>query len=107
MRIETLEMGRMRHATTFVLFALLASAAAARAQAPAPSPAPPQFGPARGTLVIVGGGLKSEAIRKRFVDLAGGPEASLVMIPTAGESDDPGVYAEDVRDLLEAGARHV
>lgn len=95
---------------TLAVLAFAAGAAtAARAQtpAPSPSPAPPQFGPAKGTLVIVGGGLKSEAILKRFLDLAGGPEASLVMIPTAGESDDLAVYAADLRDLLDAGARHV
>ncbi|HET6899179.1 MAG TPA: cyanophycinase [Vicinamibacteria bacterium] len=81
------------------------------AQSPSPSPAPsvgpPEIGPARGSLVIVGGGLRSDSILKRFLDLAGGPEASLVVIPTAGESDDLADYAGDLRDLADAGARHV
>jgi len=81
--------------------------ASALAQAPSPSVAPPEIGPPRGTLVIVGGGLRSESILKRFVDLAGGPEARLVVIPTAGESDDLADYAGDLRDLTEAGGRHV
>ena len=103
------------------LLALLAAcslAAVASAQSPAPSPAPaaspspapsgpPEVGPAKGTLLIVGGGLKGEAILKRFLDLAGGAEASVVMIPTAGESDDLSDYASDLRDLTDAGARHV
>jgi cyanophycinase len=100
--------------TAVALLALLAGAASAQPPDPSPAPSPsptpagpPEVGPVKGTLVIVGGGLKSEAILKRFVDLAGGPEASLVMIPTAGESDDLATYAEDLRDLSEAGARRV
>jgi cyanophycinase len=88
-------------------------AGSAFAQSPSPSPlpspsvAPAEIGPARGSLVIVGGGLKSESILKRFLDLASGPEAGLVMIPTAGESDDLADYAGDLRGLTDAGARHV
>jgi cyanophycinase len=88
-------------------------AGSAFAQSPSPSPlpspsvAPAEIGPARGSLVIVGGGLKSESILKRFLDLASGPEAGLVVIPTAGESDDLADYAGDLRGLTDAGARHV
>ena len=35
------------------------------------------------TLVIGGGGELPEAIRDRFVELAGGPRARIVVIPTA------------------------
>jgi cyanophycinase len=89
--------------------AVLAGPAVAQSPSPSPSPSvgPPEIGPARGSLVIVGGGLRSESILKRFLDLAGGPEASLVVIPTAGESDDLADYAEDLRDLANAGAHHV
>ncbi|MCZ6853103.1 MAG: Type 1 glutamine amidotransferase-like domain-containing protein, partial [Gammaproteobacteria bacterium] len=41
-----------------------------------------EVGPDKGTLVIVGGGAGPE-ILKQFVELAGGPEAPLVVIPTA------------------------
>lgn len=44
----------------------------------------PTVGPAKGYLVIVGGGQIVPAIRDRFVKLAGGPDANFVMIPTAG-----------------------
>src|SRR5258707_5164416 len=99
----------MKLLLTLSLAALLAGPALAQSPSPLPSPSvgPPEIGPARGTLVIVGGGLKSESILKRFLDLAGGPEASLVIIPTAGESDDLSDYAGDVRELTDAGARHV
>src|SRR6188474_3746115 len=89
------------------LAAVLAGPAFAQSPSPSPSVGPPEIGPAKGTLVIVGGGLRSDAILKRFLDLAGGPESSLVVIPTAGESDDLADYAGDLRDLTDAGARHV
>jgi cyanophycinase len=45
---------------------------------------PPEYGPPNGTLVIVGGNLKTQAIYDRFIQLAGGPEANFVIVPTAG-----------------------
>lgn len=66
-----------------ILFALLACAtASAAAQQPAPQAAP-EFGPAHGTLMIIGGGLRSEALWKRFIGLAGGPEAFVAPIRQA------------------------
>ncbi|MFV2006421.1 MAG: cyanophycinase [Longimicrobiales bacterium] len=47
-----------------------------------------QVGPARGSLVIVGGAMRDPAILRRFIELAGGPQASIVIIPTAGGGDD-------------------
>ena len=47
-----------------------------------------EVGPARGSLVIVGGGMQDATIIKRFMDLAGGPDAPIVVIPTAGGADD-------------------
>jgi cyanophycinase len=42
------------------------------------------IGPENGHLVIVGGNLKSDRIWQRIIDLAGGPNASIVVVPTAG-----------------------
>ncbi len=39
-------------------------------------------GPEKGWLIIQGGGAVSEETKKRFVALAGGPDASFVLIPT-------------------------
>jgi cyanophycinase len=45
----------------------------------------PEYGPANGTLVIVGGGsTDSTGIVEKFVELAGGPNAKIVVVPTAG-----------------------
>ncbi len=41
-------------------------------------------GPENGFLVIVGGAMKDPVILERFMQLAGGPEAPIVVIPTAG-----------------------
>ncbi len=45
-------------------------------------------GPEKGSLVIVGGGALDESIVERFIDLAGGPDANIVLIPTASGSDN-------------------
>jgi cyanophycinase len=44
-------------------------------------------GPENGHLVIVGGAMKSEAIVQEFIDLAGGLNAPIVVIPTAAGRD--------------------
>jgi len=60
-----------------LIFALLLAA-------PASSQEVPEYGPPNGTLVIVGGNLKTQAIYDRFIQLAGGPDANFVIVPTAG-----------------------
>jgi cyanophycinase len=45
----------------------------------------PEYGPAKGTLVIVGGGnLTGSGINEKFIELAGGVEKTFVIVPTAG-----------------------
>jgi len=52
-------------------------------QAAAPSTGP-EYGPAKGALVIAGGALKDPSIYQKFIDLAGGPSARFIIVPTAG-----------------------
>jgi cyanophycinase len=56
----------------------------------------PRVGPERGTLIVAGGGRLGPEIVQRFIDLAGGDTARIVIIPTAGEeesfNDDYGGY---------------
>ena len=62
-------------------------------------------GPASGSLVIAGGGRLSDTIIKRFIDLAGGPEARIVLVPTAEGS---GSYPESAAEFLKSrGAKNV
>ena len=71
----------------------------------APGQTTAEIGPANGTLVIIGGGGRSQAIIDRFIQIAGGPDAPIVAIPTADEGDDTG--ARIVAFLRKAGATNV
>ena len=66
-----------------------------------------QVGPKTGALVIVGGAMRDPAIISRFIDLAGGPEAPLVIVPTAGEADSYDEYWSGLRQFRENGARNL
>jgi cyanophycinase len=45
----------------------------------------PEYGPSKGTLIVIGGGsLKGTGIVETFLRLAGGKDARLVVVPTAG-----------------------
>ena len=48
---------------------------------------PPTTGPASGALVVAGGNVKDAAIIERFLELAGGPDVAIVVVPTAAEGD--------------------
>ena len=64
-------------------------------------------GPESGSLVIVGGGAASDSIYQRVIDLAGGNDAPIVVIPTAGGEpsyDDNAAGAATFRRL---GSRNV
>ena len=51
----------------------------------AQEPAAPEYGPAKGTLVIVGGGnTNGTGIVEKFIELAGGTGRKFVIVPTAG-----------------------
>ncbi len=47
-------------------------------------------GPSRGWLIAAGGGVLDDSIWERFVELAGGPEALIVIIPTASAREEFG-----------------
>ena len=55
--------------------------------------------------MIVGGNMQDPAIVKRFIDLAGGPEAPIVIIPTAGEGDEYDQYWSGLKQWRENGAQ--
>lgn len=85
---------------------VLLVAAPTGAQDPPPADSP-RVGPARGSLVIIGGGLGDEDIVERIIALAGGPDAPLVMIPTAGGAPQYDQYWKGQRPFREAGATDV
>jgi cyanophycinase len=61
----------------------LRNAAIARQAAPFPAPEPPSPAVENGTLIIIGGGRTPKGLVSKFVELAGGEEASIVVLPTA------------------------
>jgi cyanophycinase len=74
----------------------------------APSlPPTTRVGPPHGSLLVVGGGTLGPEIYRRFIDLAGGPDALIIDVPTAGGDS---AYSSDwsgARVLRAAGARNV
>ena len=69
----------MRRTLSLAAVAFVVAASLSRAQEP------PEYGPAKGTLLIVGGGtLTGSGISEKFIELAGGPEKNFVIVPTAG-----------------------
>lgn len=65
------------------------------------------LGPERGTLVIVGGGKLIDAIYQRIIDLAGGNDAPIVVIPTAGDDDTYDQDAGGAASFRRLGSRQV
>lgn len=71
----------------------------------APSRGTPTVGPANGSVMVVGGGAQGPETFATFIELAGGPDALIVDVPTAGgDSIDLKTAG---RLLREAGARNV
>ncbi|HEY3934034.1 MAG TPA: cyanophycinase [Gemmatimonadales bacterium] len=67
----------------------------------------PKVGPPRGTVIVVGGGAMGPEVYQAFITAAGGPDALIVDIPTAGGA---ATYAQDdpsARAWRNAGAHHV
>ncbi len=90
---------------TLLLLALSAAAQPlAGQQATSPSP---RVGPAKGTVIVVGGGQIGPEIWERFVAAAGGPDALIIDVPTAsGDSTYP-PGRRGPAGLYRAGARNV
>ncbi len=65
----------------------------------------PRVGPARGAVMVVGGGAQGPEVFAKLIELAGGPDALIVEVPTAG--GDSIEIATVGRGLRAAGARNV
>ena len=94
------------------LFALLSLVVFAAPQAQ--PGAPPEYGPPKGTLVIVGGGnTDGTGIVEKFIELAGGPDKKFIVVPTAGGNRNREgavtAYTEEavVRSWVRRGVKNV
>lgn len=65
------------------------------------------MGPARGAIVAGGGGRLDPLVYERFVELAGGPGARIVLIPTAGTEYGSHAGWTAIERLNDAGATHL
>lgn len=86
---------------------LIAAIAAIAAPVCLSAQASPKVGPPRGTVIVVGGGSMGPEIYQRFIEAAGGPNALIVDVPTAGGDS---VYKQDApgtRGWRQAGAKNI
>lgn len=101
---------RVRPCTLALLFALplaLSGTASLSAQTMKSGAAAPRVGPPHGTVMVVGGGAQGPELYAKFIELAGGPDALIIDVPTAGGDS---VYPADwrgTRGLRAAGARNI
>lgn len=89
----------MLRSLTIAFFILVCAGPAAAAQT--------KVGPERGAVMVVGGGSLGKDILSRFIELAGGPDALIIDVPTAGGNQAYGAETAASRSLRAAGARNV
>jgi len=94
-------------ALAFLVLLLLHPLGAIHAQGTDASGPGPIVGPASGTLIAAGGGPLGPEIWGRFVELAGGADARIVVIPTAGEEDVFSADGSALEALRAAGAKDI
>ena len=81
--------------------------AVSSAEVGAQSCSQPCVGPPRGAIIAAGWGRLDPAIYSRFVELAGGAEARIVLIPTAGAEYGSHDGWTAIEELRKAGAVHL
>ena len=102
----------MKRALTLLVAVVCLSSVGVLSQSP--STTAPEYGPATGTLLIVGGGnLEGTGIQEKFIELAGGENAKIVVVPTAGGNRNrEGAVTEYkdeevIRGWVRRGVKHV
>jgi cyanophycinase len=69
----------------FIMTVVIGNVASQQPAKSVPSQETPEYGPPKGTLVIIGGGnTNGTGVVEKFIQLAGGPDAKFVIVPTAG-----------------------
>ncbi|WP_020606683.1 cyanophycinase [Spirosoma spitsbergense] len=95
----------MKLTFSFLLFALFLNNRPCSGQT---SSTQAKVGPEKGALVIVGGGAMGPEIWNRFIELAGGPAAAnIIIIPTAGEDNDPMTAPRETEKLTGMGVKNI
>src|SRR5689334_2189518 len=98
---EAFSMRRLRSISLLLVPGLVA------AQGPTQQGGAIKVGPPQGTVIVVGGGSMGPEIYSAFIKAAGGPDALIIDVPTAGGDT---VYTQDApgtRGWKQAGAKNV
>ncbi len=66
-----------------------------------------RVGPSKGTLIVIGGGVLDGSILGRFIAAAGGADAPVVYVPTAGDKATYGPQDPSANFLRKAGCRNL
>ena len=94
--------------TALVLTAACTSAVARGPATGAPAAnGTPVVGPPNGTVIVVGGGGQGPEITKKFIELAGGPNALIILVPAAGGDTAYGQDYNGTRSWKAAGAKNL
>jgi cyanophycinase len=100
-----------RRLAVFVLLvtfaSLSASGVACARSGPQGASGTAKVGPPRGTAIVVGGGNVGPEIWSRFIELAGGPDAFIIDIPTAGGAATYGATTGTSQQIKDNGAKNV
>ncbi len=86
---------------------LLPAAVAAQNRSPSQQGSTVKVGPEHGTVIVVGGGAMGPEVYSAFIKAAGGPDALIVDVPTAGGDTVYTQNAPGTRGWKQAGARNV
>ena len=73
----------------------------------APAETATKVGPAHGTVIVVGGGAMGPEIYNAFIKAAGGPDALIGDVPTAGGDSGYTQDAPGTRGWKAAGAKNI
>ena len=67
----------------------------------------PATGPTKGSLLVIGGGAVGKEIMDRFAALAGGYDAPIILIPTAGDAETYNPHTAEAVFLAKAGFTNI
>ena len=102
-----MSLARRFSAALALLVPVALAAQGSRSSTPADRAASTQVGPAHGTVIVVGGGAMGPEIYGRFIEAAGGPNALIIDVPTAGGDSVYSQNAPGTRGWKTAGAKNV
>ena len=97
----------MRRSLFLSLLLIPAGLAAQQGRSPTQQGSTTRVGPEHGTVIVVGGGAMGPEVYSAFIKAAGGPDALIIDVPTAGGDTAYTQNAPGTRGWRQAGAKNV